>query len=130
MSLIIKELGTSQGQTYDGGTGKTTIHRGSKRSDSLQFNCILKERKDKKILQEMMDVFIGRYTTVLPDYKGFKVRYNNEMRIIIWVGGWVSIYIKDANGKEGRQYIDSISYETPRRRFHIPRTKRLTKKAA
>ena len=110
MALIIHELTTDEMQRYDEHAMKIIALVGPEKQHMLTFAVTVETPKDLSALQMVIDAFISKQTTLLPDYRGFRIPCGKMLSFIVHTGTSVLVsFFEVAPYKVGA----SLSYEVP-----------------
>jgi len=108
MSLIIHELSTDQEEQY--GQEKTIRILAKERMHMLTMAVTIELAKDLPAFLQILDAFIAKHTTLLPDYRGIKFPCGSMLSIMVSTGDAVTIWFHEV---ESNKKATTVGYPIP-----------------
>jgi hypothetical protein len=122
MSLIIHELTSEEAERHNNVDQKTISFVGPEKGYCTRLVVTVETLEDKPILQQLIDSFVNKYTSLLADYRRFEIPCNRKLFILVWAREHVTIYVQDMQTK---RKSTSFSYEVPESaRLSLPEVER------
>ena len=109
MSLIIQYLSSEDAQRNDPGIQKTISLSKGVQGQVFQIVVTVEAEPDRKALEMLIDLIVGSYSGLLPDYRQLVTPFHQNVSIMVTIlYHYVSVYVQEVD-KEIKGY--SFGYE-------------------